>query len=159
MKTCQRVHHVWHSIVKFIPLLVQNSGIMSLYEGGLEAINKECDIEPLSSKVDFPRLELVEQQPSSCICQGEVLEEPNVVGQVEIEHPNVHDLREMDQFKQPQSDQILPNCSGNKTTDISKIERKPSQLKKKSTIIHSNFPKSNNMTRGPTKDVTQYLAI
>jgi len=65
----------------------------------------------------------------------------------------------MDQFKQPQSDQILPNCSGNITTDISKIEKKPSQLKKKSTIILSNFPKSNNMTKGPTKDVTQYLAI
>jgi hypothetical protein len=98
---------------------------MSLSEGDLESINKECNIEPLSSKVDFLRLELVEQ-PSSCICQGDVLEEPTVVGQVEIEHLNVHELREMDQFKQPQSDQILPNCSGNITTYISKIEKKPS---------------------------------
>ncbi len=125
MKTCQKVHRVWHSIIKFIPLLVKNSGIMSLSEGDLESINKECNIEPLSSKVDFLRLELVEQ-PSSCICQGDVLEEPTVVGQVEIEHLNVHELREMDQFKQPQSDQILPNCSGNITTYISKIEKKPS---------------------------------
>jgi len=52
----------------------------------------------------------VEQQPSSCICQGEVLEEPNVVGQVEIEHPNVHDLQEMDQFKPFQNLKVTKYC-------------------------------------------------
>jgi hypothetical protein len=65
----------------------------------------------------------------------------------------------MDQFEQPQSDQILPNYSGNIVVDISKIGENPSQLKKKSTIISNNFPKRITMTKGPTKDVTQYLAI
>ncbi len=65
----------------------------------------------------------------------------------------------MDQFEQPQSDQILPNCSGNIVAKISKIETNPSQLKKKSTIISSNFPNRVTMTKRPTKDVTQYLAI
>ncbi len=101
----------------------------------------------------------MEQQPPSCIHQGEVLEEPNVVGQVEIKHHDVHDLQEMDQFEQPQSDQILQNCSGNIIVDISKIEENPNQLKKKSIIIHRSFPKRVTMTKGPTKDVTQYLAI
>lgn len=132
---------------------------MSLNEGAFESTKKEFNIEPLSSKVDFPWLELVEQQPSSYIHQGEVLEEPNVVSQVEIKRHDVHDLWEMDQFEQPQSDQILSNCSGNIVANISKIETNPSQLKKKSTIISSNFPKRVTMTKGPTKDVTQYLAI
>jgi hypothetical protein len=65
----------------------------------------------------------------------------------------------LDQFEQPQSDQILPNCSGNIVADISKIEENPSQLKKKSTIIFGNLPKRVTTTKGPTKDVTQYLAI
>jgi hypothetical protein len=65
----------------------------------------------------------------------------------------------MDQFEQPQSDQILPNCSGNIIANIYKIEKNPNQLKKKSTIISSNFPKRVTMTKGPTKNATQYLAI
>jgi len=64
---------------------------MSLNEEALESTSKECNIEPLSFKVDLPQVELVEQ-PSSCIHEGEVLEEPNVVGQVEIKHPYAHDL-------------------------------------------------------------------
>jgi hypothetical protein len=51
----------------------------------------------------------------------------------------------------------LPNCSGNIIVDISKIEENPNQLKKKSIIIHRSFPKRVTMTKGPTKDVTQYL--
>jgi len=65
----------------------------------------------------------------------------------------------MDQFEQLQNDQILQNYSGNIVTDVSKIEENPSQLKKKSTIVPNNFPKRVTMTKGPTKDVRQYLAI
>ncbi len=63
---------------------------MSLSEEAFESTNKECNIEPLSSKVDLPQVELVEQ-PSNCIHQGEVLEESNVEGQVEIKHLDAHD--------------------------------------------------------------------
>ncbi len=65
----------------------------------------------------------------------------------------------MDQFEQLQNDQILPNYSGKIAIDISKIEKNPSQLKKKSTIILNNFPKRVTTTKGSIKDVTQYLAI
>ncbi len=87
-----------------------------------------------------------------------MLEEPNVASlQVEIEHPNVHGLSKMDLSVQPQSDQILPNYSGNIAVNIYKTKAKPSQANKKIAIILGNFPKRITRTKGLGKDVTQCL--
>ncbi len=115
-------------------------GLRHLVRGPLNLSTKNATLSHFPLRLIFLDLNWWNNNHQAAT-QGEMLEEPNVVGQVELEHPNVHDLREMDQFKQPQSDQILPNCSGDIAIDISKIDKKPSQLKKFFTIILGNFSK------------------
>jgi hypothetical protein len=94
-----------------------------------------------TSKDGHPQLESLEQEP--LISMHGVLKICEVAGMLEVEPLNVQDLSQIDPSKIPQMHVILP--SGNETNTSMNIpqtsQKKPSQAKKKSTILPSNFPK------------------
>jgi hypothetical protein len=88
-----------------------------------------------------------------------VLKNCEVASLPKVEPLNVQDLSQIDPSELPQSNVIL--LSGNDTNtsmDIPRTSQKPSQAKRKSTILPNNFLKRITRIEGLAEDVTQFLA-
>jgi hypothetical protein len=109
-----------------------------------------------TSKDDHPKLESLEQEP--LISMHGVLKDYEVAGLLKVESLNVQNLPQIDPLELPQNNIIL--LSGNDTNtsmDIPKTSQKPSQAKKKSTILLGNFLKRITRIEGHVEDVTKNL--
>jgi hypothetical protein len=131
-----------------------SSGTLSINEGVLEcSACKEC-AQPLpTSKDDHPQLEFLEQEP--LISMHGVLKDCEIVGLPEVEPLNVQNLLQID----PLDLKVMSYCQVAMTPihpwTFLKLHR--SQVKRKLTILLSNFPKRITRTKGPAEDVAQFL--